>query len=522
MAGTQHVTPSLACLVVLMCVLSPALTTARKNILFLVSDDMRPQLGAYVGRHFPSRVSPKMYTPNLDALASRSLLLGRAYVQQAVCSPSRTSLLTGRRPDTTHVHDLIAYFRRVGGNFTTIPQYFKEHGYVTTGMGKIFHPGVASGYDDPMSWTEKYFHANSRYWKDYSHYSWYAANESEVNRHPLQDDLIADHAVDTLKRLAPAARSEERPFFVAVGFHRPHLPFLFPARFLKYYPETEVRLPDNDYAPVGLPEIAWSDFDELRSYVDIKDKYGYGAINTTLPPLKVRQLRRAYYAAISYVDSLVGRVLAALDQLGLANDTIVSFWGDHGWQLGEHGEWCKHTNFELATHAPMMVRVPGLTDHGAVTDQLTEFVDLFPTLADAAGLPPVPLCPENSTFVRTCSEGVSLVPLMRDPTRRWKTAAFSQYPRMEIGSNIYMGYSMRTDRYRYTEWMAYEYLPIPHRVPSKVYPRGHVELYDHSIDPEENINRAIEPAYGSVVKRLHVELLKGWRAALPPHNVTHA
>ena len=502
-----------------------AVAPRRKNVLFLVSDDMRPQLGAYAGRHFPSRVSPKMHTPNLDALASRSLVMGRAYVQQAVCSPSRTSLLTGRRPDTTHVHDLIAYFRHVGGNFTTIPQYFKEHGYVTTGMGKIFHPGIASGHDDPVSWTEKYFHAHSKYWDKYPRYSWYAANDSEVDRHPLIDTMTADHAVETLKRLAPAARSAEQPFFVAVGFHRPHLPFFFPASFLKYYPEAEIRLPDNAYAPVDLPEIAWANFDELRSYVDIKNKYGYGAINTTLPPFKVRQLRRAYYAAISYVDSLVGRVVSTLDQLGLANDTIVSFWGDHGWQLGEHGEWCKHTDFELATHAPMMVHVPGVTDGdggGAVTDRLTEFVDLFPTLAEAAGLPPVPLCPENSTLVRTCSEGVSLVRLMRDPARRWKTAAFSQYPRMDVGSNVYMGYSMRTDRYRYTEWMAYEDLPTPRRLPDKVYPRGHVELYDHAIDPEENVNRGNDPAYGAIVKRLHTALLEGWRAALPPNIDTHA
>lgn len=501
------------CLAALSCLASAA---RRKNVLFLVSDDMRPQLGAYAGRHFPSRVSPKMHTPNLDALAGRSLLLGRAYVQQAVCSPSRTSLLTGRRPDTTHVHDLIAYFRRVGGNFTTIPQYFKEHGYATVGMGKIFHPGMASGHDDPVSWTEKYFHAHSKYWSKYPRYSWYAANESETEKHPLLDDITADHAVATLRRLAPAARSAERPFFVAVGFHRPHLPFFFPARFLKYYPEAEIRLPDNAYAPVDMPEIAWSNFDELRSYVDVKNKFGYGAINTTLPPAKVRQLRRAYYATISYVDSLVGRVVATLDELGLANDTIVSFWGDHGWQLGEHGEWCKHTDFELATHAPMMVRVPGETDGGVVTDRLTEFVDLFPTLADAAGLPPVPLCPRDSSAVRTCAEGVSLVPLMRAPARRWKAAAFSQFPRMDAGSNVYMGYSMRTDRYRYTEWMAYEDLPTPHRLPGKVYPRGHVELYDHDVDPDENVNRAADRAYSAVVARLHEALLAGWRAALPP------
>ena len=240
--------------------------------------------------------------------------------------------------------------------------------------------------------------------------------------------------------------------------------------------------------------------------------YGYGAINTSIPDFKVKELRRAYYAALSYTDYLIGQVTGALEELGLANDTVISFWGDHGWQLGEHGEWCKHTNFELATHAPMMVRVPGLTDGGTVTERLTEFVDLFPTLAEAAGLPRVPLCPEDSRTVELCTEGVSFVPLMKDPQRPWKSAAFSQYPRMLIDGNVLMGYRARTDKYSFTDWAFYDtvkYSPIWHR-------NGGRELYDHTVDPDENYNRVSHPDYRQISTEMLKIVREGWRKALPP------
>ena len=343
---------------------------------------MRPELDAYYGKDFPSPVHPPIYSPNLDKLAARSLLLKRAYCQQAVCSPSRTSLLTGRRPDTTHVYDLQTYWRESAGNFTTIPQYFKNNGYVSIGMGKIFHPGIASGHDDPISWSEPYFHAKA-YWETLE-YSWRAIPDNLLKTKPLVDAQTAEHAVQTLRRVAPAARSDEKPFFVAVGFHRPHLPFDFPESFLQHYPESSIRIPDNEYAPVDMPYVAWYPYEELREYADIAKLNLSGAINTTIPDQVVKNLRRGYYSAVSWTDSLVGQVIGELDSLGLANSTIISFWGDHGWQLGEHGEWSKHTNFEIATHAPMMLHIPGLTDNGTATEELVEFVDLFPTLVEAA------------------------------------------------------------------------------------------------------------------------------------------
>jgi iduronate 2-sulfatase len=355
-------------------------------------------------------------------------------------------MFAGRRPDTTRVTDLIHYWRDVGGNYTTIPQYFKQNGYRTIGMGKIFHPGQASNNNDPISWTDPYFPSSGSNWGGET---WAAVPDEKLVENPLIDMVTANHAVDVLKEVAPDAISGKQPFFVAVGFHKPHLPFEFPASFLKYYPEEEIHVPNNSFAPDHMPPIAWTDFDELRTFADIKYNYGYGNINTTLPDQKVRELRRAYYAALSYTDSLVGQVIQALEDLGLSDSTVISFWGDHGWQLGEHGEWCKHTNFEIATHAPMMLHIPGRTDHGIVTERLTEFVDLFPTLAEASGLPSVPLCPEDPFHVELCTEGVSVVPLIDQPERGWKTAAFSQFPRMNMSGITIMGYSIRTTRYRY-------------------------------------------------------------------------
>ena len=478
----------------------------RMNVLFLIADDLRPELASYYGPDFPSPIHPPIHSPNIDALAKKSLLLKRAYVQQAVCSPSRTSFLTGRRPDTTHVYDLVTYFRNVGGNFTTIPQYFKQHGYRTVGMGKIFHDGkLASNNDDPLSWTDTHFHApNYEYWQSLNK-SWIAIPEEKWREKPLPDEQIADHAISTLRTVAQDAKIRKRNFFVAVGFRKPHLPFVFPDSMLKFYPVESIRLPANAYAPQNMPKIAWVNYSELSHYKDIALLNASRKINTTLPDAVVRNLRRAYYSALTWTDLQVGRVMTELERLGLENDTVVSFLGDHGWQLGEHGEWCKHTNFEIATHAPMMIRVPGLTDNGVVTDHLTEFVDLFPTLVEAAGLGSLQVCPEDSTHVATCTEGTSLLPLMKNPNGPWKSAAFSQFHRR---NRTVMGYTMRTDRYRYTEWVKFSGPPDYKPDWSKNFG---TELYDHGTDPEENINIAVYPQHASLVRGLSGKLRAGWR-----------
>ena len=306
----------------------------KMNVLFLVSDDMRPELASFLGPDFPSPVHPKIHSPNLDNLAAKSLLLKRAYVSQAVCSPSRTALLTGRRPDTTHVYDLQTYFRKSGGNFTTLPQYFKQNGYLSIGMGKIFHPGkLASDNDDPISWSEPYYHPTDAY--NPKENSWMAVSKEKLAIKGLIDQDLAKHAKMVLDRVAPKAKTGEQPVFIAVGFHKPHLPFVFPEEFLSYYPKKDIRLPPNPYAPWDMPKVAWYTFPGIRAYKDIKKLNSSGLINQTFPDDVVKDLRRAYYSALSFTDSLIGEVLAKLDEVGMTNNTIVSFWGDHGWQLGQ-------------------------------------------------------------------------------------------------------------------------------------------------------------------------------------------
>ncbi len=256
---------------------------AKKNVLFLVSDDMRPNIGAYDGPDAPSPVHPKMHTPNLDALAARSLLLKRAYVSVALCNPSRTALLTSRRPETSHIWDIGPYFRQYGGNFTTLPEYFKQNGYRTIGMGKIFHPGPSSGGDDPVSWTDTYAHGPDDYKPNDLLIQ--AVSEEMAKAQPLQDQYLAEYAIQALKEVAPKAKSGEQPFFLAVGFRKPHVPWNFPARFKEYYPLESLRLPPNYYAPVGMPTIAWHNFNNMTRYKDMQPynvPYA-GSINFTFP-----------------------------------------------------------------------------------------------------------------------------------------------------------------------------------------------------------------------------------------------
>ena len=411
---------------------------ANKNVLFLVADDLRPQLNAYEGPNFPSTVSPQMETPNLDQLASNSLLLTRAYVQQATCCPSRSSFLTSRRPDTTRTYNLNTKFREAGGDFTTLPQYFKEQGYESVGMGKIFHvvdASDAASADDPDSWSRAYFQPSNKNYGSGKELSSFAVPLSEIEVTPLPDMEIAANAISELQGFANTGQ----PFFMAVGFNRPHLPFICPENFFEYYPLENIGYPPNPYAPQNYPSIAWHNYGELRDYGDIT---ATGDFNTTMDLAMMRQLRQAYYSCVTYIDFLVGEILTELDNLGLTDSTIVSFIGDHGWSLGENGEWTKNTNLEQSTHAPMMIRVPGVTDNGIVSDDLVEFVDLYPTLVEAADLPLMTLCPASSSNIPVCTEGSSLMPLARgDSSHSPKQYVFSQWPR-----NNKMGYSVRTDR----------------------------------------------------------------------------
>ncbi len=462
------------------------------NVVFMQSDDLRPEMTSLVDTN--PAYNARIHTPNIDRLAATSLVLRRTYTQAAFCNPSRTSMLTSRRPDTTGVLDLETYFRRIGKNFTTLPQYFKQHGYRTLGMGKVFHQGHASNDNDPPSWTESFWlgHIDTHHhWRGFKR-SWLAVKAKHRRRHPLPDDLIVGHATERLKELGEAQDVDEKPFYMSIGFLKPHLPFVFPEEFQEYYPKEEIPMPTRTSAPQYMPEIAWKKFGPLRSFEDIAKHSHTGDVNSSFPDPLVLSLRRAYYSSVSYLDSLIGRVLDTLDEVGLANRTIVSLVADHGFQLGENGAWGKATNFELATHVPWILKIPGITDRGILTDQLTELVDVFPTVSEAAGLPSIPPCPPDSSSVSLCREGDSILPLIHTPHKTWKQHVFSQIARPDNR----VGYSVRNSRFRYTEWVNIRYWEGgPPRWGSTIAS----ELYDYVRDPGETVNYVADPSYSDVI-----------------------
>jgi arylsulfatase A-like enzyme len=472
------------------------ITRRRKNILFIAVDDLRPELGCYG--------HPMVQSPNIDALAGSGVLFERTYCQQAVCGPTRASLLTGRRPDTTKVYDLKTHIRTTLPDVVTLQQHFKNNGYFSEGLGKLFHIGL----EDPASYSiphqsgkgEQYaLEENRKLLKEggkvrentganaeFTEPILMRASATECADVPdefYQDGNVAQLAVESLNRLAPKALEPgagRQPFFLGVGFRKPHLPFCAPKKYWDLYDRAHIPLPYPD-RPRNAPEIAFTNWPELRNYSDIPD---VGPCDEA----KTRELIHGYYACVSYTDALIGKVIAELDRLDLRKDTIAILWGDHGWKLGEYSTWSKHTNFELDTHVPMIIADPD-GPGGVRTRALTEFVDIYPTLCDLCGLP----LPDGL-------EGTSVVPLLEEPGRPWKTAAFSQYPRPKQ----MMGYSMRTDRYRYTEWID----QTTHEVKFR-------ELYDLANDPLCKESIVFQPENEGLVAELHGMMQAGWRKAKP-------
>lgn len=480
------------------------------NFLFIAVDDLRPTLGCYG--------DPHAITPNIDRWAGEAALFRRAYCQQAVCNPSRASLMTGMRPDTIGVWDLSSQFREElpsnlqdlpqfckGTHFrarrpdvVTLPEFLKHQGYDTRSVGKIYHGSPKT--EDPQSWSAP-AEGNFRKTDLGTHSGFYALEHNlhapdikgpkrdateiaDVPDNAYVDGQVTDIALQRMRELA----AKPDPFFLAVGFRKPHLPFCAPKKYWDLYDRAALAEPDHPDRPTGVPDIALHDNRELRGYRDIP-KEG------PLTPEKIAELRHGYYACVSFMDAQVGRVLDELEQLGLADNTIVSFYGDHGYHLGEKGLWCKTTNYELDTNAPLMVSVPGGQIRGVRSGALCEFVDIYPTLVEAAGFTP----PEHL-------EGCSLTPLFTDPDRPWKKAAFSQFPRpwRYHGEPEVMGYSIRTPRYRYTEWQRFRSREVLAR-----------ELYDHDLDTAELKNLADQATSEPVVAELSNLLNAGWEAALP-------
>mgnify|MGYP000477658907 CR=1 FL=1 len=427
----------------------------RLNILLVISDDLNTDLGCYG--------HPVVRSPHVDRLARRGLRFTRAYCQYPVCNPSRTSFLTGLRPDRTGILDNRTPYRTRLPEAMTLPRLFRRNGYVTAALGKVFHDGAE--FNDPEGWdlirtptgTPRGRQGEGRSLAPYPWCRWVAAEGDDSDQ---PDGQIADEAIRFL------AQPRDRPFFLAVGFHRPHDPFINPRRYLELYPLDRLRPPVDP--PDRSPEVPGAIPTSYRFDFTDQDR---------------REFMRAYYAGISMMDAQLGRLLAALEQQRLADRTLVIFIGDHGYHVGERGWWNKNTLFERSARVPMIVAGPGVP-RGRTCDRLVELVDLYATLSDLCRLPPPP-----------DGEGISLRPLLRDPARPWKSAAFTQVQRGRIA-----GRSLRTERWRYTEWGE----------------EGPVELYDHATDPGEYRNLATDPAHAAIRAQLRERLRAGWRAALPP------
>jgi len=487
-----------------------------KNVLFIVADDLRPLI---------SGLNPEaahMHTPHLNAFLKESLVLTNSHAQQALCAPSRASVLFGRRPDTMHVWNAedTGNMRAYCKTCKTIPQMFKDAGYYTIGMGKVFDDGGGGEVlpdtvqQDKESWSDSSFAGENWFYgeptesdpRTPAYSAWEIVDESETG--PLQDSQVRDHAVKWLRTLAE--RNTTKPWFIAVGFRKPHLPFVCPDEFYNLYDIKNITLADNSFAPRDMPPIAWPPVHEIRMYDEIKDSGYTAAINETMPTGKAKELVRGYQACVSYHDYNVGTVLNELKALGHWEDTIILFWSDHGYKLGEHGGWAKSMNFHLDTSAPIILRVPGLTDGGVVSDALVEHVDLMSTLLDAAGFNPPAICSENHSWRFThCTEGRSFLKLASNPAATWKNSSFSQVDRSSLQ---YMGYSMNTNtKLRFTAWVDFDNVALTTNFSMTGEGCG-FELYNHSTDPHENDNLAYRSGYSILVQELFQQLKLGWRA----------
>ncbi len=490
----------------------------RPNVLFVIVDDLRPELGCYGNR--------EIQTPRFDQFAKKATTFMRAYCGAAACAPSRASAMTGLRPDSTKVWDLKGKFRVNLPNVVTLPQHFHKQGYHTVSMGKIFHNHMPDrvSFDEPDLRPDKYrtpgmidrdpesfYHDRNlqqelarvrqrRLKKNPNAYAngWAYGRSTESFDAPdleFYDGAQTELALETLHRL----KDDDRPFFLALGYYRPHLPFVAPKKYWDLYDPELISPATNPFLPAYSPVMAMNSAYELKGCYDL-EFVRHPAV-ASVDERTARRLKHGYYASVSFVDACFGRLLDGLARLDLDKNTIVVVWGDHGWKLGEHGSWCKQTNYDIDVRVPLLVRVPDLPAHGARCERLVELVDLFPTLCDVAGIE----IPDNL-------EGTSFKRLLRNPDREWKSAAFSQFhrnPRVTPDGKRYMGYSMITPQYHYIEWRYWD--PVGNIAGDL----AAVELYDRESDADENTNVADFKENSEIVERLSRQLHQGWRAAAP-------
>ncbi len=491
--------------------------SAVRNILFIAVDDLKPILGCYG--------DPLIRTPNIDRLAEAGTVFLNNHCQQAVCGPSRASLMTGLRPDHTRVRDLKTKMRDMNPDIVSLPQYLRSQGFETAGTGKIYDPRCVDKQLDEPSWSipfskpdqlpndptfgkpvlgayqgaavRKVFdEAIGQGLKKYAdvkkflvaHDAWPAVESADVPDSAYTDGAIASEGVRLMKQL----KKEGKPFFLAVGFKKPHLPFVAPSKYWNLYKRDDFKVAPFQQKSSNPVEPAYHNSSELRSYGEVPDFDSYSSNPAKHMPVgKQKELIHGYYACTSFIDVQIGLLLAELKKLGLEKNTVVVLWGDHGWHLGDHGLWCKHTNFEQATRSPLIIAAPGLPG-GGETQSPTEFVDVFPTLCELAGVP----VPGNL-------DGASLVPVLEDSKAGVKDYAVSQWPRGKT-----TGYAIRDKRYRYVEWFTRGNSTKPYD-PSRIVGR---ELYDYQKDPLETKNLVDDPEYKAVVEMMNQRMRAFFKA----------
>ena len=484
----------------------------KPNVLFIIVDDLKPILGCYG--------DPFVKTPNIDRFAKEGVVFTNTYCQQAVCGPSRASFLTGMRPDYTGVWDLETEMRNINPEILSMPQFFKQNGYITAGIGKVFDSRSVDENIDKPSWSIPFYKKSNDYYpkemgkakgryrgvkvleeieiyekiggakgltgKELSNFIKINAKPS-VESLDIPDNAYIDgatvlHSKDILKVL----KENAKPFFFAVGITKPHLPFAVPKKYWDLYNRDEIQLAEFRENANNSPLVAYHRAGELYKYTDIPPIASFSDVNggMELPFDKQKELIHGYYASVSYADALIGKLISTLESLDLKDNTIVTIIGDHGWHLGDHNLWCKHSNFEQATRIPMIFKIPGIK--ASKTSALAEAVDIFPTLCDATGIK----IPEQL-------QGASLMPILMETKNKVKDYAVSQYRR---GKNMRtFGYSIRTERYRLTLWMKDFYRLY------KPFDEGYIvsgELYDYDNDLLETENYYNNKEYVSVKKEL--------------------
>ena len=506
---------------------------SKPNILFIAVDDLKPILGCYGNK--------LVKTPNIDRLASMGTVFLSNYCQQAVCGPTRASLMTGLRPDVTKVWDLKTKMRDVNPDILSLPQHLISEGYITSGVGKIYHPACVDKKVDEVSWSIPFIKPTaSDYASGYGepakhHYQLPATKEAILKEEANSNDKkgksddgenvsgsvkpstecidVPDNAYEDGVTALIAKKSlidltkNKKPYFMAVGFHKPHLPFVAPKKYWDLYNREDMPLAEFQEHAANSPLIAYHRSGELRAYTDIPPFVTLPEedLRIGLKPEKQKELIQGYYAAISYMDAQVGILLNTLDSLGVLNNTIIVLWGDHGWHLGDHDLWNKHTNLEQATRSPLIIAAPGLKP--GQTKSMSEHLDIFPTICDL-----------SNVSIPSVLQGKSLKPLMQNKSSQVKEFSVSQYPRKLKSSEAktlgytdpkLMGYSIRTDKYRYTLWMNNNFTSKEAYSDARVYAK---ELYDYTKDPLEKVNVADEKEYKKIAADMQEKIVSFFKS----------